>query len=298
MKLFGRIKNEDIVNQIYNKDKFQRSLTFLIGIFIVSITFNIFMIPNDIVYGVGGIGVIFKKLFNITPSVVILISSILLLILSFVTLGFDKTKNSIIGSLLFPIFVELTEFIIPYINLGNTEPLLLTIFGAALSGFGYGLIFKSGYTTGGTDILNQIVAKYFKKSIGTSMFFTDGLIIGISLFFFGMQKFMYSVVNIVIISIMTDKVILGVSQSKTFFIITDSETAVKKFIMEYLDRGVTVIEARGGYTGNYQKMIMCTIPTKEYFIFKEGIESIDPNAFFMVTDAYEVSGGRIHRKDK
>ena len=218
--------------------------------------------------------------------------------LSFVTLGFDKTKNSIIGSLLFPIFVELTEFIIPYINLGNTEPLLLTIFGAALSGFGYGLIFKSGYTTGGTDILNQIVAKYFKKSIGTSMFFTDGLIIGISLFFFGMQKFMYSVVNIVIISIMTDKVILGVSQSKTFFIITDSETAVKKFIMEYLDRGVTVIEARGGYTGNYQKMIMCTIPTKEYFIFKEGIESIDPNAFFMVTDAYEVSGGRIHRKDK
>ena len=297
MKLFGRIKNEDIVNQIYNKDKFQRSLTFLIGIFIVSITFNIFMIPNDIVYGVGGIGVIFKKLFNITPSIVILISSILLLILSFVTLGFDKTKNSIIGSLLFPIFVELTEFIIPYINLGNTEPLLLTIFGAALSGFGYGLIFKSGYTTGGTDILNQIVAKYFKKSIGTSMFFTDGLIIGISLFFFGMQKFMYSVVNIVIISIMTDKVILGVSQSKTFFIITDSETAVKKFIMEYLDRGVTVIEARGGYTGNYQKMIMCTIPTKEYFIFKEGIESIDPNAFFMVTDAYEVSGARIHSKD-
>ena len=160
MKLFGRIKNEDIVNQIYNKDKFQRSLTFLIGIFIVSITFNIFMIPNDIVYGVGGIGVIFKKLFNITPSIVILISSILLLILSFVTLGFDKTKNSIIGSLLFPIFVELTEFIIPYINLGNTEPLLLTIFGAALSGFGYGLIFKSGYTTGGTDILNQVVAKY------------------------------------------------------------------------------------------------------------------------------------------
>ena len=298
MKLFGRIKNEDIVNQIYNKDKFQRCLTFLIGIFIVSITFNIFMIPNDIVYGVGGIGVIFKKLFNITPSIVILISSILLLILSFVTLGFDKTKNSIIGSLLFPIFVELTEFIIPYVNLGNTEPLLLTIFGAALSGFGYGLIFKSGYTTGGTDILNQIVAKYFKKSIGTSMFFTDGLIIGISLFFFGMQKFMYSVVNIVIISIMTDKVILGVSQSKTFFIITDSETAVKKFIMEYLDRGVTVIEARGGYTGNYQKMIMCTIPTKEYFVFKEGIESIDPNAFFMVTDAYEVSGGRIHRKDK
>src|SRR5574344_937665 len=247
MKLFGRIKNEDIVNQIYNKDKFQRCLTFLIGIFIVSITFNIFMIPNDIVYGVGGIGVIFKKLFNITPSIVILISSILLLILSFVTLGFDKTNNRIIGSLLFPIFVELTEFIMPYINLGNTEPLLLTIFGAALSGFGYGLIFKSGYTTGGTDILNQIVAKYFKMSIGNAMFFTDGIIIACSLFVFGLQKFLYSVVSICVISYMTDKVILGISQSKTFFIITEHETAVKKFIIDNLSHGVTVIDSRGGF---------------------------------------------------
>lgn len=298
MGLFKRIKNEDIIRQIYSRDRFSRSLTFVIGIFIVAFAFNIFMLPNDIVYGVGGLGVIFKELFSMSPSVVILISSLALLVLSFFVLGFNKTKNTIIGSLLFPIFVSITEFLIPYIDLGDTEPLLLAIFGAALSGFGYGLIFKSGFTTGGTDILNEIVAKYFKMSIGNAMFFTDGLIIFFSLFFFGWQKFMYSVVNIVIISIITDKVILGISQSKTFYIITNHETAVKKFIMDYLNYGVTVIEARGGFTGNYEKMLMCTIPTKEYFIFKEGIESIDPEAFFMVTDAYEVSGGVSIKKDK
>lgn len=296
MKLFKRIKNEDIVENIYSKDKILRGFTFLIGLIIVALAFNIFMLPNEIVYGVSGLGVIFKKTLNIDPSLVILIGSLILLVLSYFTLGFDKTKNSIIGSLMFPLLVKLTENVIPYVNLGDTEPLLLAIFGAAISGFGYGLIFKSGYTTGGTDILNQIVAKYFKKSIGNAMFFTDGLIIGISLFFFGWQKFMYSVVSIVIISIMTDKVILGISQSKTFYIITDNETAVKKFIMTYLSHGVTVIEARGGFTGNMQKMIMCTIPTKEYFILKEGIDSIDPEAFFMVTDAYEVSGGQINKK--
>ena len=298
MGIFKRIKNEDIVNQIYSKDRLVRTATFLLGIFIVSTAFNIFLLPNDIVYGVGGLAVIIRKFYDIDASLIILIGSILLLILSLFTLGKTKTKNSVIGSLLFPIFVSLTTPIIDYVDFQSTEQLLIIIFGAAISGFGYGLIFKSGYTTGGTDILNQIVSKYFKMSIGNAMFFTDGLIIGVSLFFFGWQKFMYSIVNIVIISIMTDKVILGISQSKTFYIITDHETAVKKFIMEYLNNGVTVLDSRGGYTGNIQKIIMCTIPTKEYFILKEGIYNIDNDAFFMVTDAYEVSARMIEKKGK
>ena len=95
-----------------------------------------------------------------------------------------------------------------------------------------------------------------------------------------------------IIGIMTDKVILGISESKSFYIITEHETEVKKYILHNLSHGVTVLEARGGYTGNMLKVIMCIIPTKEYFKVKEGIKTIDPNAFFLVTDAYEVSGER------
>jgi uncharacterized membrane-anchored protein YitT (DUF2179 family) len=94
-----------------------------------------------------------------------------------------------------------------------------------------------------------------------------------------------------IISIITDRVILGISKSKAFYIITEHETEIKKFITQNLSHGITVLEARGGYTGNMQKVIMCIIPTKEYYLFKEGIEMIDKNAFFIVTDAYEVSGG-------
>ncbi len=87
---------------------------------------------------------------------------------------------------------------------------------------------------------------------------------------------------------MTDKVILGISEEKSFYIVTEHETEVKKFIMEYLSHGVTILEGRGGYTGNRQKVIMCIIPTKEYFTAKEGILTIDPKAFMLVTDAYEV----------
>lgn len=292
--LFFKKKNEEnIIKEIYKKDIFKRSISFIVGVLIVALAFNIFMLPNNIVYGVSGLAVICKQLFGFDVSLVILIGSLILLVMSFVLMGKEKTSKSVIGSLMYPLFVKATEWVIPYVDLGSTEPLLLALFGAAISGFGMGLIFKSGYTTGGTDILNQIVAKYFKMSIGNSMFFTDGIIILGSLFVFGLEKFLYSVVSISVISYMADKVILGISQSKTFYIITDHETAVKKFIMANLSHGITVIDARGGYTGNFQKMIMCTLPTKDYFMLKEGLQSIDPDIFFMVTDAYEVSGGSI-----
>lgn len=289
--LFFKKRGElNIRREIYHKDRIKRTFLFLFGVLLVALAFNVFFLPHDIVYGVSGIGVILKRLYGFDPSLVILIGSVLLLILSFITMGKEKTANSIIGSLLYPVFVKLTEWVIPLVNFGETETILIIILGACVSGFGLGLIFKAGYTTGGTDILNQIVAKYFKMSVGNAMFFTDGLIIAIGLFIFGWQKFLYSVVSIGIISFMTDKVILGISQSKTFYIITDHETAVKKYIMDNLSHGVTTIDARGGYTGNFVKMIMCTVPTKEYFILKEGIMAIDPEAFFLVTDAYEVFG--------
>ena len=239
----------------------------------------------------NGIGVICNSIWGVDSSIVILCGNILLLLLSCLLLGVDKTKNSVLGSLCVPIFIKLTAFLPAYMSIPMDDPLLMTLFGAAMTGFGLGLVFKSGFTTGGTDILNQIVSKYAHMSIGSSMIFTDGLIILAGIFAFGWIQLMYSVISLYIISIMTDKVILGISNSKTFYIITEHETAVKKFIMQHLSHGVTVLDGRGGFTGNHQKVIMCIIPTKEYFIAKEGIHSIDPNAFFLVTDAYEVYGG-------
>lgn len=290
---FKKRVNDDslILKNVYKKGRIMRYLQFILGVLLVACAFNIFVLPNDIVYGVSGLGVIFYRTLGISPSIIIMIGSILLLILSFILLGFEKTKNSIVGSLIYPVFVSLTEVVVKYVDLGNTEPIVLVVFGAVLSGFGLGLIFKSGFTTGGTDILNQIVSKYFKMSIGKAMIFTDGIIIVISLFTFGWQKFIYSLINMYLISVMTDKVILGISQSKAFYIITEHETSVKKFILNHLSHGVTVLEGRGGYTGNNLKVIMCIIPTKEYFLAKEGIHAIDPDAFFLVTDAYEVYGG-------
>lgn len=292
--LFHKNKDVDlstILDRVYSKDLLVRFSEFIAGVFLVAISYNVFLLPSNTVYGVGGIGVILKKIFNITPALTIFISSMILLVLSMFTLGKKKTLRTVAGSILYPIFVAATSYYVRYFDLGTLEPVVVVIIGAVTHGLGLGLIFKAGYTTGGTDILNDIVAKYGKVSIGKAMLFTDGLIILVSLFVFDFPTFIYSLISLYIISVMTDKVILGISQSKTFYIITDNETSVKKFIMNNLNHGVTVLQGRGGYTGDNQKVIMCTLPTREYFILKEGLKEIDPGAFFLVTDAYEVFGG-------
>ena len=286
-----KLFDENIIKNIYKKDRFVRYVQFLVGSLLVALAFNLFILPNQITYGMSGIGVILNSLFGLDPSMVILIGSGILLVMSYFLLGKEKTMNSILGSIVVPILMKITEFVPEYIVIETTDPFVLVLFGAVITGFGMGLVFKAGYTTGGTDILNQIVAKYAHMSVGNSMYFTDGLIVCSSFFFFGASTMLYSMISLYIISIMTDKVVLGISNAKAFYIITEHETAVKKFIMEHLSHGVTVLDGRGGFTGNHQKVIMCIIPTKEYFVAKEGIREIDSNAFFLVTDAYEVNGG-------
>ncbi|MBQ9181114.1 MAG: YitT family protein [Bacilli bacterium] len=289
--LFRKRKEENIIKKIYEHDKLERFALLLLGVLLVALAYNLLILPIKIVYGMSGVGVILNGVYGLNPSIVILIGDILLLFLSWKTLGFEKTKNSIIGSILLPIFIALTANIGEYIVIDTSDTLLITICGAVINGFGLGLVFKSGFTTGGTDILNQIVSKYCKISIGNAMFLTDGVIIFIGMFAFGWTQLMYSLISLYIISIMTDKVILGISNSKAFYIITTNETDVKKYIMSTLGHGVTVLDGRGGFTGNHKKVIMCVIPTSEYFALKEGIHEIDKDAFFLVSDAYEVFGG-------
>lgn len=294
MFLFKKRKAENILKIIYDKDKFKRSLEFLLGLFVLSLAYNIFILPNNIVYGVGGIGVIFKKIFNFDPSITMLVSNVILLILSYFCLGKSKTSHTILGSLLYPIFINITVHLSNLVTIGTNDILLLTIFGATLTGFGHGLIFKSGYTTGGTDILNQIFQKYFKVSLGNSMIFTDGVIIVCGVFVFGWANVMYSLISLYIISIMTDKVVLGISQSKAFYIVTEYPNEVKDFILTNISHGVTILDARGGYSNDKEKMLLCVVPTSMYFRLKEGINYIDENAFFVVTDSYETSGGSVN----
>ena len=285
-----KAENKLLIDRIYAAHWLKRYVSFVFGLILVAVSFNLFTRKCNIIYGVGGIGIMLDKTLGIDPSLTILIANVVLLLMSLIFLGKEMTRNTVIGSLLYPLLVKATDPLV-YVDLGNMETILIAGCGALLTGIGLGLVFKAGYTSGGSDILNQIVSKYAKMSVGRAMYFTDLIIIIPSYFIFNIPTLVYSLLNLYVVSFITDKVILGISSSKAFYIITQNETAVKKFITQNLSHGVTVLEARGGYTGNMEKVIMCIVPTKEYYIFKEGIRMIDKDAFFIVTDAYEVSGG-------
>ncbi len=292
MKFLKSKKNDLILQKIYEKAKIKRFIQFLIGSLIVASAFNLFFSPNNLVPGgMSGASVILNSLFGWDNSLVILTGSCILLIASYFLLGWEKTRGSILGSLLFPVCVKLTANIGAYIDIDPSQLLLTTIFGAVLYGFGAGMIFKAGYTSGGTDILNQILSKYLHISIGNSILISDGLIVLSSAFVFGINKLMYSLIILYIVSFITDRVILGISDSKAFYIITDEEEKVKDYILKYLNHGVTIFNAKGGYKKEKQTVLMCVLPTKEYYKLKEGLHEIDPDSFFVVTDAYEVFGG-------
>lgn len=284
--------SENIVKEIYKKYRLKRYAELMIGLLLISVAFNLFLLPNNIVFGgVSGISIIVKQIFGLDPSIFIMVTSAILLVVSYIFLGKETTGASIVGSILYPVFVNLTSNIQTVISLGETELLLSAIFGGVIYGLGMGLVFKAGFTTGGSDIINQILSKYFHMSIGNAMLITDGLIVLSGVFVFGVNKLMYALIVVYIIGMLTDKVLLGISDSKAFYIITEQENEVRDYILNYLNHGVTIFDARGGFTKEKQKMLMCVVPTKEYFKLKEGIHEIDKSAFFVVTDAYEVSGG-------
>jgi uncharacterized membrane-anchored protein YitT (DUF2179 family) len=102
---------------------------------------------------------------------------------------------------------------------------------------------------------------------------------------------MYAIIMLYIYSIMADKILLGISNNKAFYIITDKEDEVKEYVLKTLSHGVTILKAKGGYEGHRENVLLCVVPARHYFKLKEGISLIDKDAFFVVTDAYEVKGG-------
>ena len=288
-KKLRRKRIEKILENVEKKNLVKRYFLLAWGCVIVALAFNVFFKQYGIVcFGVSGLSIVAEH-FGIPSVLFILIFNILLLILSYFTLGWKKTRNAIVGSLIFPIFVALTEPLVPYIRFADVELLVIAIFGGVLSGLGYGLIFKTNFNTGGTDILCEIVAKYTKVSLGKAMWVSDGIVVLSGLLVSSWEVVLYGFLVLYIISFMTDRVVLGISQSKAFYIVTKNEEEVRSFLLSITDGGVTLVNARGGYTNAKETLLLGVVPTRQYFIVKEGLKELDPNIFFLACDAYEVS---------
>lgn len=288
-KSFRKKKINQILDNIDKKDIAKRYFMLILGCFILAFAFNVFFDQYDLVcFGISGLSLVVKE-FGIPTYLFIMVANVILLVVSYIFLGAKKTRHAIVGSLVFPIFVYLTSYLVPYIKFDDVELLVIAIFGGVLSGIGYGIIFKTNFNTGGTDIITEIVSKYTRVSLGRATWISDGLVVLSGLLVYSWEIVLYGFLVLYIISFMTDRVVLGISQSKAFYIVTTHEEEVREFLLNITNAGVTIINARGGYTNDKQSLLLGVVPTRQYFIVKEGLREIDNNIFFLACDAYEVS---------
>jgi len=288
----GKI-DKTILDRIQNKYLIKRYVMFLLAVVIYAFTYNIFFIKTDLILGgSGGIAILFKQ--YLTPSITIGLLSLLSILLSLIFMDRQFVINSVAGAILCPILVELTKNI--NISIPTDDMMLVAICGAVLIGISNGLSSKSGLSSGGIDTIIHILSRKFKLSHGVLYLIINGIIILCGGYQYGWRIILYALIILYIVSIITDKVVLGISSNKTFFIVTDKIDEVKEYLLENLSQAVTVLDAIGGYTNNKQEVLMAVVPTIEYFKAREGILEIDNNAFITITDSYQVYGGNKHKK--
>lgn len=266
----------------------------VIGCFILAFGFNAFFLKYNIVcFGISGISIVLSE-FGVQPSLFILIANIVLMIVAYFVLGMESTKNQLIGALLYPLFIEITALLTKYIDLEDTEMVVIAILGGVFAGIGSGLIYKSNFSTGGTDVIIEILCKYFKISMGTAGLIVSGIIISMGKLVFSWDVVLYAVLVAYLVSIFTDKVLLGISKSKAFYIVTskDKDDLIRNFLISVPGVGTTVIDAEGGYSSEGQTLLLAVVPTREYFVVKDGLKEIDENIYFLVCDSYEVSNDK------
>ncbi len=265
-----------------------------IGLFLAAFSFNLYLAPYDFAAGgVSGLALIIHKVFNINESIFILIANLCLLVFSYALLGSIKTRKTILGSILFPLFITLTSYITTKINIDGLEYIVIAVLGGISSGIGYGFIFKSGFTSGGTDILNQIIEKYFHISISKSILIVDGLVTLAGGFTFGLSTLIYSLIALVLISIFSNKTITGIGENKTLYIFSNKCEEIKNYLHEEMKIDSTDFDVEGGHSRKKGKLILTVINTKDYYRVKEGIKIIDEYAFYAVTNAYQLMNANV-----
>lgn len=280
------------------KTKIKKYFNVIIGTLIMAATFNLFFLSNNLAaFGISGLSIVVNDAFGLNPSVFILVSNGLLILLSYFVLGSTYTKKTIFGAILFPVCIELTSFLPQYVSLDNTEMLAIALVGGFLTGFGGGLIYKEDFGTAGTDITNEIIHRYAKITLGKAMLIGDGMVVLLGGFVFGLQKMLYSLIVLFVMTTVCNKVMINIKRSKSFFVISTEEKKIKDYLLNVLHNDVTIMKCEGG-RGRKTKILFTIVDYKDYFRLKEGILAIDKKAFITVTDSYDVENKNIKIKEK
>lgn len=264
----------------------------ILGTILLTVGVYFFKIPNGFATGgVSGISTIFGVVFSfLTQAEWMTVINVLLLILGFILLGRGNGVKTVFCSLLFSGLTMVCEKIIPLTAPLTDQPLLELIYAMLLTSIGSAMIFNSGASSGGTDIMALILKKFTSLDVGKSLLVVDFLVAGSSFFVFGIKAGLFSMLGLFAKAFLVDAVIDSLNSFKYFIAITDKPDMVREYIMKDLHHGATITEAMGSYTNNKKYMIHTVCKRFEAIKLRKRIKEIDPSSFIIITTSSEIIG--------
>ncbi len=292
---------ETFRKNFFNKKTLLQYLYILLGGFLISAAYVLFVTPYHIVPGgVYGAGV---ALHYIIPELEVgtwgLLLDIPLMIIAFIFLGGHLGVKTIFAAVTLPLMMNGLTYWIgsdPSTMLGGTinlsnDVLLACIFGGVIMGAGVAFIFKSYATSGGTDIVGMLISKYMHIPIARAMLVVDSLIIVFGLIIIGDWKVpLYSLITVYISLQVVNFILDGGTDDKLLFVLSKNHDSIRDYIINDLSRGGTYIKASGMYSKEDKEMVFVVISRREIVRMQDKIREIDPQAFMVVVNAHETVG--------
>ena len=265
-------------------------LAFFCGSVLYALSVNIFTLPNHIAPGgLTGVGTLINYLSGFPVGMSVILMNIPLFFFGGRVLGRDFLLKTVVATLLSSAIIDIAA---PFVPAYQGAPILAAIYGGVLSGAGLSLIFIRGGTTGGTDILAKLIKHALPHiSLGHIILSLDAVILtGAAIIYKSIDSALYAIIVIFVSTTILDRSLYGVGSGKVVYVFSKEAEKIAKSITGDLDRGATLINTTGAYSGDEQKVVMCAVRKHEVFRIKKIVIQIDPTAFVIVGDVGQVMG--------
>ncbi len=269
------------------KTTFKQYIYLILSVTLMAFTVNTVIIPYNIISGgVSGLSAIVEYTTPLSAALFVFITNTVLVIIAYFFISKSFAFNSILGgSILSPLLMA----IIP-VGPISSDVLLSSIFGGLMIGVSLYFLSMSNGSTGGTAITGKLVQKYTGLPYGLSVSLCDIIIVGLGLFVFGIENTMYAIIFIIVTSLTANFFEQGAKKTSVFHIVTDMHNEMQAAIIKDVARGVTVVEAKGGYNGDDRIMLICVAKNSDIMKLKSVINSVDQEAFYYITSASSTYG--------
>lgn len=279
---------KDVFNKI--RKPLRTGFCLVLGNALLAFLVAAFVIPHKIIMGgTTGIGILLENFLHIDTAWIILILNVSLLLLGLIVLGKKFFFKTMVSSILYPLLLAGMQQI-PGIDTLTDNSLIAVLFAGGLLGIAGGLVFRVGASTGGTDVINLCLNKWFHLPVAVFVYIVDFTILGAQALFSSPNGILLGIIFLIIETIVLDQVMIFGKSQIQIFVVSDKYEEIRNALLHELEAGVTMTMIKTGHLDKEQQAVLCVIPPRKLYSANEMIRKLDPTAFVTVTKIKEVHG--------